>query len=170
MRSEQEKQKEGVIPNTSQAHCSNTAIYLYPNPLPHTPPGNRLSDTWRKPIVACATSAIKHSLYFYYKHQKQRAPWLCETTAHLPVESLCPLAWHYISPCLLIGLGIYCNAIVLDGIGLVLTLMMPSSLNLESLLLCGRPCCVWGWACMEEGVDSKGRTHTIHLSDPVKIN
>lgn len=42
-------------------------------------------------------------------------------------------------PCLLKGSGIYCNAIVLDGIGPVPTLMMPPSLNLESLLPCWRP-------------------------------
>lgn len=34
------------------------------------------------------------------------------------------------SACLLKGSGIYCNAIVLDGIGPVLTPMQPSSLNL----------------------------------------
>lgn len=40
-----------------------------------------------------------------------------------------PAAWLFSPACLLKGSGIYCNAIVFDGIGPVLTLMMPSSLN-----------------------------------------
>lgn len=47
---------------------------------------------------------------------------------------------------------------MLDGIGPVLTLMMPSSLNLESLLLCWRPYI---------GMGVYGDAH--HPSDHLKI-
>lgn len=46
-----------------------------------------------------------------------------------------PVAWHQPSPSLLTGLGIFCNTIVLDRIGHVLTLMRSSLLNLDSWLL-----------------------------------
>lgn len=39
----QEKQREGVIPNTSRIRCSNTATY--PLPSPHT--SRKLCDMWR---------------------------------------------------------------------------------------------------------------------------
>lgn len=55
---------------------------------------------------------------------------LCEGTVRLIVDSFLALN----SPCPLIGLRIYCNAIVLDRIDPVLTRMMPSSVNLEALL------------------------------------
>lgn len=48
VRSGQEKPREGVIPNTSQAHCSSTATYLPPLPPRNTPPGKWLCDTWHK--------------------------------------------------------------------------------------------------------------------------
>jgi len=88
VRSGQEKQREGVIPDTSQAHCSNTATNLTPYPPPKhtdTNPGN----TW----CSLYYSYHKTSLYFYYN---QRVPWLCEGIVHLPVESICPgrLASH----------------------------------------------------------------------------
>lgn len=94
VRSGQEKPREGVIPNTSQAHCSSTATYLTP-PAPHTPPGNWLCDMWRKYCSLCY-SCHKTLLCFCYKRRKQSAPRLCERTVQLPVESLCPgrLASH----------------------------------------------------------------------------
>lgn len=84
MRSGQEKQREGVIPNTSQVHCSNTAAYLLP---PYT--SRKHTERCVAQIVACVNYAIKHLLYFYYKHE-QSASWLCERTVHLPVEPVCP--------------------------------------------------------------------------------
>lgn len=117
-------------------------------------------------IVACVIFATEH-LCIFITDMRNRAPRLCERTVHLPVESVCPaLAWHRISPCLLIGLGIYCNAIVLDGIGPVLTLMMPSSLNLESLLLCWRP--YMGMGMYEEGGLGSKWKDVHHPPDPVK--
>lgn len=73
MRSGQEKQREGVIPNTSQVHCSNTAAYLLP---PYT--SRKYTEGCVAQIVACVNYAIK------------RVPWLCERTVHLPVEPVCP--------------------------------------------------------------------------------
>lgn len=138
VRSGQEKQREGVIPDISQAHCSNTATYLLP---PHT--SRKLTVRYVAPIVASVIYAIKHLCGFFFvitNHQKPEcSPAMWEHCSPPLWSHSAPVAWHHISPCLLIGLGIYCNAIVLDGIGPVLTLMMPSSLNLESLLLCWRP-------------------------------
>ncbi len=71
-----------------------------------------------------------------------------------------PVAWHHISPCLLIGLGIYCNAIVLDRIGPVLTMMMAFSMNLESLLHCWGPDMGMGMYG-ESGFQVKGRIPSL---------
>lgn len=105
VRSGQEQEREKVVPNTSQAHCSNTATYLLPPPHPLYNWGNRLSDVW-------------HKLYpVLFKQQRH----LCIFSVHPGcVSTLCTslwsqstlVAWHHNSPCLLMGLGIYCNAIV----------------------------------------------------------
>lgn len=88
----------------------------------HTPPGNR----------RCSLCNVCHKTSLYFITTSVFSGCVGGGgggIVHLPVESICPgrLASHL--PCLLIGLGIYCNAIVFDGIGPVLTLMMPSSLN-----------------------------------------
>ena len=78
-------------------------------------------------------------------------------------------AWHPISPCLLTGLGIYCNAIVLVGIGPVLSLMMPS-IEIEVIIaqLEARHGDGQAWS-MEEGEELKVREHTSSISsDTVK--
>ena len=82
MRSGQEKQREGVIPNTSQAHCSNTAAYLF------TPSYTSRKYTERcvAQIVAGVRYAIKH-LYIFITNMKHRGLLGC---IHLPVEPVCP--------------------------------------------------------------------------------
>lgn len=130
--------------------------------LPHTFYPLHLQEIdWGMCGTNCSLCCLCHktSLYFYYKHVKQSAPWLCERTSLWSQSA--PVAWHHISPCLLIGLGIYCNAIVLDGIGPVLTLMMPSSLNLEPLLLCWRPYMRMGMYGGGSGFQVEGRTPSV---------
>lgn len=125
---------------------SGPAVATLPHTVPLTPcRENRLSDMCG---ANCSLCHLRHktSLYFYYM-ERSLAVW----------GESAPVAWHHIPPCLLIGLGIYCNAIVLDWIGPVLTLMMPSSLNLESLLLCWRPYMGMGMY----GVQVEGRTSSI---------
>lgn len=96
VRSGQEKQREGVIPNTSQAHCSNTATYL-----PPTRPASLLQNTrththlQERDDVACVMYAIKYLCIFI-------------TTSVFPgcvgglFTSLwsqsAPVAWHHICP------------------------------------------------------------------------
>ncbi len=132
VRSGQEKQRKRVLPDTSQAHCSNTATYFTPLLL--------LQEIYWQ-IVACVIYAIKHLCIFIPNMKKTECSLaLYEDRLFTSLWSQsAPVAWHHISPCLLTGLGIYCNAIVLDRIGPVLTMMMPLSLNLESLLLCWGP-------------------------------
>lgn len=67
------------------------------------------------------------------------APWLLGGLFTSLWSQSAAVAWHCISPRLLKGLRIYCNAIVLDRIGPVMTLMMASSSNLDSSLLHWRP-------------------------------
>lgn len=159
VRSGQEKQREGVIPNTSQAHCSNTATYLLPLPL------HLQEIDWATCGTNCSLCYLcrKTSLYFYCKHEVRELLGCARGLFTSLWSQSAPLAWHRISPCLLIGLGIYCNAIVLDGIGPVLTLMMPSSLNLESLLLCWRPYMGMGMYGGGGQIPS-GRMHIICLT------
>lgn len=117
--------------------------------LPHTftPPTHYQEVDWEICGANCSLSYSRRDtlLYFYYKFE---AVFGC-VRRHLPVETVWPVAWHHISPRLLIGLGIYCNAIVLDRIGPALTLMMPSSLNLHQY--CSAEGHTWGWACKEVG-------------------
>lgn len=115
-------------------------------------------------IVACVRYAIKR-LCIFITNMKHRLLLGCvRALFNSPWSQSAPVAWHHISPGLLIGLGIYCNAIVLDGIGLELPPMMSSSLNLEALLLCWRPYMgmvhVWGRKWIPKWKD---------MSDPVKI-
>lgn len=145
----QEKQREGVIPDTSRARCSNTATNTFYPPTRHI--FRKYTERYVAQIVACV---ISPSLYLHYQKN-----WLLLGCVRKLFTSQwsqsSTVAWHHISPCLLIGLGIYCNAIVLDGIGPVLTLMMLSSLNLESLLLSWRP---------YMGTGTYGGTYIIRLT------
>lgn len=54
MRSGQEKQREGVIPNTSLARCSNTATYLF---SPLHPPEIDVRDTICSLCLLCHKDA-----------------------------------------------------------------------------------------------------------------
>lgn len=162
VRSRQEKQREGVIPNTSPALCSNTATSLL------TTYASRKQTERCSRGTKCSLCSWCHSLSLYFTftfttNTRKGSSFgsVRELFSSLWSQSA-PVAWHHISPCLLVGTGIYCNAIVLDRIGPVLTLMMPSSLNLESLLLSWRrhvgTAMYWG----EEWKDVR------HPSDPIK--
>lgn len=123
----QEKQREGVIPNTSRIRRSNTATYPLPSP---TPPGNcAICGANRSLCFSCHKALLR----LCCKHQNQQRPAFQASCTPPRGATLSWFAWHRISPCLLTGLGIYCNAIVLGRIGPVLTPMMPSSLNLQTL-------------------------------------
>lgn len=67
------------------------------------------------------------------------APWLLGGLFPSLWSQSAAVAWHFVSPRPPKGLGIYCNAIVLDRIGPVMTLMMSSSSNLDPSLLRWRP-------------------------------
>lgn len=118
-----------MLPDTPQARCSNTATYLLHPTHPPPTTTRTMCGTNRSLCLRCHKMLLG-----------------CIRGPFTSLQSwFASDAWHYMAPCLLQGLGIYCNAIVLDGIGPVLTLMMPSSLNLESLLLSWRP---YIWPCM----------------------
>lgn len=61
VRSGQEKQREGVVPKTSQARCSNTATYLLHPPV-HI--FRKRAEPHVAQIVACVIYAIKQ-LYIF---------------------------------------------------------------------------------------------------------
>lgn len=68
VRSGQEKQREGVIPNTSRIRRSNTATYPLPSP---TPPGNcAICGANRSLCFSCH----KALLHLCCKHQNQQRP------------------------------------------------------------------------------------------------
>lgn len=154
VRSGQEKEREGVVPNTSQAHCSNTATYLLPS---YT--SRKYIEQYVGQIVACVIYAVQH---FCMVITNRVLSGCVSGVLTCPWKHSALVAWHHILSCLLIGLGIYCNSIVLDRIGPILTLMMPSSLNLESSLVWWRP---YMWMGMHGG---GSEFQVDHLSNPIK--
>lgn len=78
----QEQEREGVVPNTSQGHCSNTATYL----LPTTPTLHLREIVW----IMCGTNCSLCYLYHYTPLYFQSATRSCEQTVLPHAESLCP--------------------------------------------------------------------------------